>query len=507
MLAAVDAGAESGLITWALTGRAPNPLAERVDDVLAVDSPHTATVQEIHLIAVHLSAPRSTRRSPARASGGPRRMSALIVVGDALLDRDLDGRAERLAPDAPVPVVDAMERHAGRAAPASRRALAAAAGHDVTLVCALGADAAGARVRELLEAAGVRGLRPRPARARRRRRSACARPAARSSASTTAARRASAGRSPREARAALAAADAVLVSDYGRGVAAEPSVRAALARAGATARLGPAPARAPEPAARVRARHAQRRRGPAAAGGARRRPPPRPPRRALRERLAARSPWSRHAGARGALLVGADGPPLAVPAPRVAAGDPCGAGDCFAATAAGRLAAGALPSEAVRAAVDAASAFVAAGGAVGLVRGRARRAAGAGGRPRARRAGARGGRHRRRHRRLLRPAARRARARARGRPRARRLPDRLPELRRLGAPAEGRRTARWSGERDRAAVLAALALRRRRRGVRRGRSARASCASCARMSGPRAATTRSPTCPRPRRSPSGAGAP
>jgi D-sedoheptulose 7-phosphate isomerase len=54
VLAAADAGAESGLITWALTGRAPNPLAGRVDECLAVDSPHTATVQEIHLIAVHL---------------------------------------------------------------------------------------------------------------------------------------------------------------------------------------------------------------------------------------------------------------------------------------------------------------------------------------------------------------------------------------------------------------------------------------------------------------------
>jgi rfaE bifunctional protein nucleotidyltransferase chain/domain len=54
-----------------------------------------------------------------------------------------------------------------------------------------------------------------------------------------------------------------------------------------------------------------------------------------------------------------------VPAPQIAAGDPCGAGDCFAATVAARLAAGALPSEAVRAAVEAASAFVAAGGAGG----------------------------------------------------------------------------------------------------------------------------------------------
>jgi rfaE bifunctional protein nucleotidyltransferase chain/domain len=62
---------------------------------------------------------------------------------------------------------------------------------------------------------------------------------------------------------------------------------------------------------------------------------------------------------------------MAIPAPRVAVGDPCGAGDCFAATVAGRLAAGALPSEAVRAAVAAASAFVAAGGASGWSRGAA----------------------------------------------------------------------------------------------------------------------------------------
>jgi rfaE bifunctional protein nucleotidyltransferase chain/domain len=54
-----------------------------------------------------------------------------------------------------------------------------------------------------------------------------------------------------------------------------------------------------------------------------------------------------------------------VPAQRVDGGDPCGAGDCFAATAAAHLAAGALPSEAVHAAVHAASAFVATGGAAG----------------------------------------------------------------------------------------------------------------------------------------------
>ena len=49
-------------------------------------------------------------------------------------------------------------------------------------------------------------------------------------------------------------------------------------------------------------------------------------------------------GAGGALYVEGDGLPLVVPAPPVAGGDPCGAGDRFAAAAALLLAAGALPS-------------------------------------------------------------------------------------------------------------------------------------------------------------------
>jgi D-sedoheptulose 7-phosphate isomerase len=54
VLAAVDAADEIGMTTWALTGRAPNPLADAVDDALSIDSPHTATVQELHLVAIHL---------------------------------------------------------------------------------------------------------------------------------------------------------------------------------------------------------------------------------------------------------------------------------------------------------------------------------------------------------------------------------------------------------------------------------------------------------------------
>jgi D-beta-D-heptose 7-phosphate kinase/D-beta-D-heptose 1-phosphate adenosyltransferase len=61
-----------------------------------------------------------------------------------------------------------------------------------------------------------------------------------------------------------------------------------------------------------------------------------------------------------------DGPPTVVPAPVVPCADPCGAGDRFAATAAGLLADGALLSEAVTGAVLSAAAFVAAGGAAAV---------------------------------------------------------------------------------------------------------------------------------------------
>jgi D-beta-D-heptose 7-phosphate kinase / D-beta-D-heptose 1-phosphate adenosyltransferase len=46
--------------------------------------------------------------------------------------------------------------------------------------------------------------------------------------------------------------------------------------------------------------------------------------------------------------------------------DPCGAGDCFAATIAARLMAGADPVDAVESGVAAASRFLAAGGASGF---------------------------------------------------------------------------------------------------------------------------------------------
>jgi D-sedoheptulose 7-phosphate isomerase len=38
----------------AFTGPRPNPLADIADQALSVDSPFTATVQELHLVALHV---------------------------------------------------------------------------------------------------------------------------------------------------------------------------------------------------------------------------------------------------------------------------------------------------------------------------------------------------------------------------------------------------------------------------------------------------------------------
>jgi D-beta-D-heptose 7-phosphate kinase/D-beta-D-heptose 1-phosphate adenosyltransferase len=300
-------------------------------------------------------------------------VSRLVVIGDALLDRDLDGRADRLAPDAPVPVVEAMEPHDRAGGAGLAAALAAAAGHDVTLVCALGADAPGVRVRELLADAGVavcelglRGATPEKVRVRVAGRSLVRLDSggdARGCGPLTAA-----------ATAALERADAVLVSDYGRGVAAEPTVRAALGRMRATPIVWDPHPNGPDPipgCVLVTPNAAESERWvPEPVEDGRRDSGVAPL--ALHEARARvlRDEWGVVSvcvtlGSRGALLVGASGAAMAVPAPRVAVGDPCGAGDCFAATTAGRLAGGGLPSEAVHAAVHAASAFVAAGGAAG----------------------------------------------------------------------------------------------------------------------------------------------
>jgi D-beta-D-heptose 7-phosphate kinase/D-beta-D-heptose 1-phosphate adenosyltransferase len=287
----------------------------------------------------------------------------LTVVGDVLLDRDVDGRVERLCPDAPVPVVDEPSARARPGGAGLAALLAAATGHSVTLVTAVGDDEAGGEVTALLRRAGVSvvdlgliGATPEKVRV-------CSggRPLVRLDYGGHAA---GTGAVTDQARDAAADADAVLVSDYGRGLTAAPDVRALLGHAAARVPVvwDPHP-RGAEPVTDVRLATPNRREAeqfaPGADGDALAAVTARA--RALLERWRARN-VAVTLGARGALLVGGDGTPLMVPAP-VADGDPCGAGDCFAATAVACLADGALPTEAVPAAVAAAAAFVARGGA------------------------------------------------------------------------------------------------------------------------------------------------
>jgi D-sedoheptulose 7-phosphate isomerase len=54
VLEAARAAADGGLMAWALSGPAPNPLCELVDDAVCVGARSTATIQEIHQVVIHL---------------------------------------------------------------------------------------------------------------------------------------------------------------------------------------------------------------------------------------------------------------------------------------------------------------------------------------------------------------------------------------------------------------------------------------------------------------------
>jgi phosphoheptose isomerase len=54
VLAALQAARDGGLTSWVMTGPGPNPLSDAADDALAVPAPATATVQEVHQVALHL---------------------------------------------------------------------------------------------------------------------------------------------------------------------------------------------------------------------------------------------------------------------------------------------------------------------------------------------------------------------------------------------------------------------------------------------------------------------
>ncbi len=298
-----------------------------------------------------------TGRTPGRRTAG---RTPLVVVGDALLDRDLTGSADRLAPDAPVPVVTECAERVRPGGAALAAYLAARDGREVTLITGLGDDPASAVLRELLSPwltlvpMPLTGPLPEKTRVL-----AQDRPVVRLDRGGGRTREAG-----EEARAALRSARAVLVSDYGRGAA--DALRDVLATRPPLVwdphpRGGP-----PVPGTRLvtpaeKEAHAFAPRDGAPAGGLRA---------AALDAAALVRDWRAAAvavtlGPRGALLSYGEHP-LLVPAPAAHHGDSCGAGDRFAATAAGLLADGTLVGEAVEGAVGAATAFVAAGGAGAL---------------------------------------------------------------------------------------------------------------------------------------------
>ncbi|MBL1065191.1 D-glycero-beta-D-manno-heptose 1-phosphate adenylyltransferase [Streptomyces sp. 7-21] len=297
----------------------------------------------------------------------------IAVVGDLLLDQDVEGGATRLAPDAPVPVVAVSGERSRPGGAGLAAALAARGGREVVLVTALGTDRASETARALLPP-GVRlaalpldGTLPVKSRVL-----AGGRPVVRMD---------SGGGTPgppgAAAREALLGARAVLVADYGQGTVA--AVRALLAEAARRVPVvwDPHPRGGrPVPGARLVTPN-ERETTAFLRQLAERRPGTRLPvadddttlrAHSLRGALLAES-WRAASvavtlGERGAVLTRARcDDPLYVPVTAASDGDPCGAGDCFAATAAGVLADGGLPPEAVGRATEAASAFVAGGGA------------------------------------------------------------------------------------------------------------------------------------------------
>jgi D-sedoheptulose 7-phosphate isomerase len=73
-VAAARRARECGITVLALTGPAPNPLAAAADEAVCIDSPWTATVQECHLVALHLvcaAFDAAVLAAPSRVATGP----------------------------------------------------------------------------------------------------------------------------------------------------------------------------------------------------------------------------------------------------------------------------------------------------------------------------------------------------------------------------------------------------------------------------------------------------
>ncbi|HWJ51869.1 MAG TPA: D-beta-D-heptose 1-phosphate adenosyltransferase, partial [Propionibacteriaceae bacterium] len=147
----------------------------------------------------------------------------LVVVGDSLLDIDVDGTADRLCPDAPVPVVDLARRWIRPGGAALAALLASRAVDEVVLITAVGVDDASSDLVGLL--AGHVDIR----RLALDGDTVCkTRVRARGVAMLRldwGNGRADGSEVGEDVSEALATAGAILVSDYGRGMSANPRIR------------------------------------------------------------------------------------------------------------------------------------------------------------------------------------------------------------------------------------------------------------------------------------------
>ncbi|MFE6614199.1 PfkB family carbohydrate kinase [Amycolatopsis sp. NPDC057786] len=288
-------------------------------------------------------------------------MRPLVVVGDALLDVDVDGTSDRLCPDAPVPVVDLARewRRPGGAGLAA--SLAARSTAEVVLVAPLGGDQAGRTLTGLLE----REVRVVPM------------PLCGTTVTKTRVRAAGqslvrldsgdgrAEYSPLTAgvREALRSAGAILVADYGRGVTGHPEVRKLLAElAGKIPIVWDPHPRGAEPVAGIRLATPNLAEAEQFTES-----------RADAEDLAKQvhSLWKADAvcvttGSRGAVLTEGGSCTTFRPPSGVVAKDTCGAGDRFASAVTAALLDGASTADAVATGVETAARFVATGGAATL---------------------------------------------------------------------------------------------------------------------------------------------
>ncbi len=287
-----------------------------------------------------------------------------VVVGDLLLDVDVEGEVQRLTPYAPVPVLD-VTREVRRAGGAGLVAtMLVRDGHDVTLVTALSDDERGASLPQLLE--GVRlvaGRSPSPTPVKTRIRSV-EQPIARidEGGGTPGAPEVSA-----EMVEAVRSADLVVVADYGRRLLEDPALREALIEAAArtTVVWDPHPrGTAPVPGVVVTPNLGEARTFSGVEGGG--------VPFADEAALSLLDGWKAAAvvvtmGAHGALLrTAAHGLPMVIAADAVAEADVNGAGDRFASSLAVALAGGATPVAAVQAAVRITGDYLATGGVLAL---------------------------------------------------------------------------------------------------------------------------------------------